>query len=440
MRKLFSTDGIRGRVGGDKINPITITKLGWSLGRVLIENFGKSQVLVGKDTRISGYMLESALESGLSSAGVDIKLLGPMPTPAVSYLTKTLRAQAGIVISASHNLYHDNGIKFFLQDGRKLSDDLEAVIEKKMEEPLVTVASNKLGKAVRVVDAAGRYIEFCKSTVPTKFSLRGLKIVLDCAHGATYHVAPDIFSELGANVLVIGNQPNGFNINDGCGATETSLLAKTVVSEKADIGIALDGDGDRLIIIDEQGDILDGDDILYITTMLYKKLGILQGGVIGTVMSNVGLEKILVSEGIGFTRTPVGDRHIIQALQKHNWSLGGESSGHIVNFNFNDTGDGIIAALQVIRAMHVHQKSISELKLGDSKFPSLLTNLSISNADEILEKTAVKQAIDNIVQAASADSRILVRSSGTEPLIRIFVQSSTRTETSSISKQITELF
>ncbi len=420
--KFFGTDGIRGKVGGNQINPEFVIKLGWAVGRVLTEKYGKSRVLVGKDTRISGYMLESALEAGLSAAGVDISLLGPMPTPAISYLTTTFRAQAGIVISASHNLFHDNGIKFFTSAGRKLSHEVELAIEKELDEPLLTVESDELGKASRIIDAAGRYVEFCKSTVPTKFSLKKMKIVLDCANGATYHVAPDVFNELGAELIVMSNEPDGFNINENCGATSPALLAKRVMEEKADFGLALDGDGDRVILVDEQGKLLDGDDILYIIAKYYKKNGNLFGGVVGTVMSNLGLEQKFNEMDVEFSRAGVGDKLVIEELEKRKWSLGGEPSGHIVNLNFNETGDGIISALKVLEAMVAEQQSLSIIKKGFNKYPHIIRNVEVDNPREIIGSKKLQAHISELNKQLQDSGRLLVRASGTESLIRVMVE------------------
>jgi len=359
-RRYFGTDGIRGRVGSQPITPEFILKLGWAVGKVLARQNG-GKVLIGKDTRISGYMFESVLEAGFSAAGIDTHLLGPMPTPAIAYLTRTLRAQAGIVISASHNPYYDNGIKFFSAQGSKLPDDLEIAIERQLELPMTTVDSAALGKAARVVDAPGRYIEFCKSTVASDITLKGLNIVVDCANGAAYHIAPNVFRELGADVVEIGVEPNGLNINMNCGATYPELLKQTVLQKKADLGIALDGDGDRVVMVDHAGNILDGDELLYVIAKHRKKMGF-TGGVVGTVMSNLGFEQALQELNIKFTRVPVGDRYVIAELEKRGWLLGGEPSGHLICREATTTGDGIVTALQVLSAMCYTKKSISNLQ------------------------------------------------------------------------------
>lgn len=421
-KKYFGTDGIRGKVGGLRINPETVVKLGHAVGKVLVARHGKSSVLVGKDTRISGYMLESALEAGLSSAGVDIKLLGPMPTPAIAYLTKTLRSQAGVVISASHNPFYDNGIKFFNANGRKLSDEMEFDIEKAIDAPIQTVESSLLGKAMRVVDAPGRYIEFCKSTFPSNLSLKGMKIVIDCANGATYHVAPDVFKELGAEVITIATSPNGLNINEESGATFPENLCKHVTDNQADLGIALDGDGDRVVMVDKHGSILDGDDILFITANYYKEIDALYGGVVGTVMSNIGLEKYFVNVGIPFSRSGVGDRLVISELDEKKWQLGGEPSGHIVNYKFNETGDGVIAALQILAAMLYSQKELHELVSGYEKYPSVLKNIEIENGKKLLADKEIQSAINACKKDVGENIRILVRASGTESIVRVMVE------------------
>lgn len=420
-RKYFGTDGIRGRVGFAPITPEFVLKLGWAAGRVLA-NGGNSKILIGKDTRISGYMFESALEAGLSAAGVDIHLLGPMPTPAIAYLTRTLRANAGIVISASHNPYYDNGIKFFSAEGNKLPDAVELAIEAQLEETLTTVESHQLGKAVRIEDARGRYIEFCKSTAPSNLSLKGLKIVVDCAHGATYGVAPHVFSELGAEVIELGVEPNGVNINDACGSTKPALLQKTVLTEKADLGIALDGDGDRLIMVDHQGEILDGDELLFIIAKNELQAKRLRGGVVGTVMSNLGFELALQSLGLPFVRTQVGDRYVIEELQRTGWCLGGETSGHIICLNATTTGDGIVAAVQVLAALCKSGKSLHELKQGMQKFPQVMLNVKTNSTHNPLQHPQVQQAVKTAEMQLANQGRVLLRASGTEPVLRVMVE------------------
>ncbi|WP_018981615.1 phosphoglucosamine mutase [Salinimonas chungwhensis] len=421
-RKYFGTDGIRGTVGESVINPEFAVKLGWAAGKVLAGR-GTNKVLVGKDTRISGYMLESALESGLSAAGINIGLLGPMPTPAIAYLTRTFRSEAGIVISASHNPYHDNGIKFFSADGFKLDDDIELAIEKMMDEPMRCVASDKLGKAVRVNDAAGRYIEFCKGTFPSDLSLKGLKIVVDCAHGATYHIAPNVLSELGADVIEIGTEPDGLNINHKVGATSMAAIKKRVVDENADLGFALDGDGDRIMMVDHKGNVLDGDKILYIVARDALKSGRLQGGVVGTLMSNLGLENALTRLSIPFARSKVGDRYVMELLQRKGWAIGGESSGHVLNLNLASTGDGIVAGLQVLTSMLRANANLYDLSKGFEKYPQELVNVRYTpGVESPLESASVQDAKATAEQALGDGGRVLLRKSGTEPLIRVMVE------------------
>lgn len=416
-KKYFGTDGIRGYVGKYPITPEFALKLGWAAGKVFAAH-GNKKVLIGKDTRISGYMLETALESGLIAAGVDAGLLGPMPTPAISYLTKTFRADAGIVISASHNPYYDNGIKFFSKEGTKLPDDIEHEIEEMLDKEMTCVESEKLGKAFRINDAAGRYIEFCKGQF-SQDSLKNMKMVVDTANGATYHIAPNVFSELGAEVLPIFNQPNGTNINKECGATKTAALQKIVVAEEAHIGIALDGDGDRLIMVDENGEEVDGDEIVFIIARHALKQGKLNGGVVGTLMSNLGLEVALKKLSIPFKRANVGDRYVMELLKENNWSIGGESSGHIINLQHIPTGDGIIAAIQVLAAMVETGMKLSELKSGMDKYPQTLINVKVSPNKYPLEVDEVKLVIKEVEKELGEDGRILIRKSGTEPLIRV---------------------
>lgn len=422
-KKYFGTDGIRGRVGVWPINAEFILKLGWAVGEVLARDSGGSgKVLIGKDTRISGYMFESVLEAGLSAAGVNTHLLGPMPTPAIAYLTRTLRAQAGIVISASHNPYFDNGIKFFSAQGRKLPDDLEYAIEEQLAKPMTTVDSAELGKAVRVNDAPGRYIEFCKSTVATEISLAGLKIVVDCANGAAYHIAPNVFRELGAEIVELGVEPDGLNINLGCGATHPEVLQQAVLREKADVGIALDGDADRVIMVDHQGNILDGDELLYIIVKHRHEEGKLKGGVVGTVMTNYGLEFALRDIGAPFVRVPVGDRYIMMELLQRGWHLGGEPSGHILCFDSITTGDGIVTALQILSAMCHREKSLAELKSGLTKFPQILVNVKIADKKDPQQNPRIQQAVKAIQQDLGTKGRVLLRLSGTEPLVRVMIE------------------
>ncbi len=420
-RKYFGTDGIRARVGQGSMTPEFVLKLGWAVGKVLA-NGHQSLVLIGKDTRISGYMLESSLQAGLSAAGVDIRLVGPMPTPAIAYLTRTLRASAGIVISASHNPYYDNGLKFFSGDGLKLPDSVEMEIEKRMEEPLEVVSSDKLGKAERITDATGRYIEFCKSTIPTADALHGLKIVVDCANGATYSSAPLVFQELGANVITIGASPNGLNINRDCGATAPQRLCDAVLSNKADLGIALDGDGDRLIMADHQGEIVDGDEALYIIANGWRQEGMLQGGVVGTLMSNLGLELGLRRFDIPFERAKVGDRYVMERLMAQGWRLGGESSGHIICLDRTTTGDGIVAALQVLHVMVRSGSSLHELKQGMQKYPQTLVNVPLENRIDLDNSALIQSAVEDVKSSLQDRGRVLLRPSGTEPLVRVMVE------------------
>lgn len=425
-KQYFGTDGIRGRVGESVINPEFVMKLGYAAGRVLAsqEQLPKGQrptVLIGKDTRISGYMLEAALEAGLSAAGVDVLLTGPMPTPAVAYLTRALRAQAGIVISASHNPYYDNGIKFFSAQGTKLPDDVEFAIEAEIAKPMQVMESARLGKAKRVDDAAGRYVEFCKSTFPHHLDLRGLKIVLDCAHGATYHVAPDVFHELGAEVIAIGNQPDGLNINENVGSTHPEALQKAVVEYKADLGIAFDGDGDRVMMVDGAGQLLDGDQLLYIIAMGLYARGKLKGGVAGTLMTNLALEHALQKHQIPFGRAKVGDRYVLELLQSKNWKLGGENSGHILTLDKHTSGDAIIAALQVLHSLRESGKTLQELGQGLTLYPQVLINITTKEKLD-LQKEAVQAAVHKAESALNGEGRVLLRASGTEPKIRVMVE------------------
>ncbi|MDB2330736.1 phosphoglucosamine mutase [Alteromonas sp.] len=422
-RKYFGTDGIRGKVGESNINPEFVTKLGWAAGKVLAGR-GTNKVLIGKDTRISGYMLESSLEAGLSAAGIDIGLLGPMPTPAIAYLTKTFRSEAGIVISASHNPYYDNGIKFFSAQGFKLDDDIELAIESMLDKPMTCVASDKLGKATRIDDAAGRYIEFCKGTFPSELSLTGLKIVVDCAHGATYHIAPNVLRELGAQVIEIGTSPNGLNINEGVGATSLQPIIDKVQEVSADLGFALDGDGDRIMMIDHLGNVLDGDQIVYIIARDALKNGRMQGGVVGTLMSNLGLENALLKLGVPFARSNVGDRYVMELLQQKGWLIGGENSGHVLNLAVSSTGDGIVAGLQVLIAMLRTGLNLHELSSGFEMYPQTLINVRYST--EGVDYTAHQDVLVAKQEAESAlgkRGRVLLRKSGTEPLVRVMVES-----------------
>lgn len=441
-KKYFGTDGIRGRVGEGVITPTFVMKLGWAVGRVLgscSHNHGRSKVLIGKDTRISGYMFESALEAGLSAAGVDIYLLGPMPTPGIAYLTRTLHAQAGIVISASHNPFDDNGIKFFSAEGTKLSDDIELAIEAELEKEFTCVDSAELGKAERVGDAAGRYIEFCKSTVPLGISLKGLKIVLDCAHGATYQVAPCVFEELGAAVITIGTAPNGLNINDGFGSTDPEALQKAVVEQGADLGIALDGDGDRVLMVDHEGELVDGDELLYIIANSRLNDKALNGGVVGTVMSNLGLEVALGDAGIAFKRAKVGDRYVMELLQEDGWCVGGEGSGHIICLDRTTTGDGIVSALQVLYAMHKAGKSLKDIKSGMKKFPQQLINVRVNAKVDINASATIRSAVSDAEQQLGQRGRVLLRPSGTEPLVRVMVEGEDEAEVQQVASRLAQV-
>ncbi|ACZ75490.1 phosphoglucosamine mutase [Dickeya parazeae Ech586] len=420
-RKYFGTDGIRGKVGDLPITPDFVLKLGWAAGKVLARH-GSRKIIIGKDTRISGYMLESALEAGLAAAGLSASFTGPMPTPAVAYLTRTFRAEAGIVISASHNPYYDNGIKFFSIDGTKLPDEVEEAIEAEMEKPLTCVESAELGRASRIVDAAGRYIEFCKSTFPSELSLNGLKIVVDCANGATYHIAPSVLRELGAKVIAIGCEPDGVNINEQCGATDVTQLQERVLSEKADVGLAFDGDGDRLIMVDHQGNKVDGDQILYIIAREALRQGQLRGGAVGTLMSNMGLEVALKQLGVPFARAKVGDRYVLELMQSKGWRMGAENSGHVILLDKTTTGDGVIAGLQVLTAMVRNHMSLHDLCSGMKLFPQILVNVHFSGEGDPLESDAVKQATLDVETQLAGRGRVLLRKSGTEPLIRVMVE------------------
>jgi phosphoglucosamine mutase len=437
-RRYFGTDGIRGRVGVSPITPEFVLKLGWAVGKVLARQ-GNGKVLIGKDTRISGYMFESVLESGLSAAGIDTHLLGPMPTPAIAYLTRTLRAQAGIVISASHNPFYDNGIKFFSSLGTKLPDDMEAAIEDQLEQPMTTVDSAELGKAVRVVDAPGRYIEFCKSTVSSSITLNGLKIVVDCANGASYHIGPNVIRELGAEVIEMGTEPNGLNINLDCGATHPKALQQKVLEHKADLGIALDGDGDRVVMVDHLGHILDGDELLYIIAKDRSQRGVLEGGIVGTVMSNIGFERAVKELGVDFVRVAVGDRHIMSELAKRSWYLGGEPSGHIVCLKTSSTGDGIITALQVLAAMRQQGQPLADIRQGLIKFPQVLLNVKVASQGSSVDIPHIQQAVRDIENELNGKGRVLLRCSGTEPLIRVMVEGEDEKRVNAYANQLAEL-
>ena len=436
-RKYFGTDGIRGPIGKFPMTPDFALKLGWAAGKVLSNNSNPLAV-IGKDTRISGYMLESALQAGLVAAGLDILLVGPMPTPAVSYLTRTFRASAGIVISASHNPYYDNGIKFFSANGTKLDDAIEMKIEAYLEKDIVTVSSDYLGKAVRVEDAAGRYIEFCKRSVPAEMSLNGLRLVVDCANGATYHVAPSVLEELGAEVIPIYNEPNGVNINKECGATSLSNLQKNVKTYRANVGIALDGDGDRLMMVDEQGEIVDGDEIIAILAKHRLEHESLLGDVVGTLMSNLGLEKAIQNMHVGFRRANVGDRYVMEQLRACNGVLGGEGSGHIIIRDRIETGDGTIAALQVLHAMVVSGKTLHELKQVMEKYPQILINVPIQKKINLDKAKGIQASVKNVEEKLGNKGRVLLRASGTEALIRVMVEGEDMMVITELAEQIAE--
>ncbi len=422
-KKYFGTDGIRGTVGTAPITPDFMLKLGWAAGKVFArEGNGRNKILIGKDTRISGYMFEAALEAGVTAAGVDINLLGPMPTPAIAYLTRTLRAQAGIVISASHNAFEDNGIKFFSSEGIKLADDVEYAIEEELAKNVSTVTSELLGKASRITDAAGRYIEFCKSTIGTSLKFNGLKIVVDCAHGSTYHIAPSVFEELGAKVVAIGVAPDGLNINEQCGSTSPDLLVATVLAEQADLGIAFDGDGDRLVMVDHLGNVVDGDEILYVIASEKRRQNIDFGGVVGTAMSNLGLELALDALDVPFTRTAVGDRYVMRELLKRGWMLGGESSGHIICLDKTTTGDGIVSALQALAAIVNSGQTLADLKSTMHKFPQSMINVKLVNGVDISANEIVQSAVSDVESQLGKNGRVLLRASGTEPVVRIMVE------------------
>jgi phosphoglucosamine mutase len=435
QRRYFGTDGIRGRVGDGAITPDFVLKLGWAVGRVLAKE-KNSRVLIGKDTRISGYMFESALQAGLSAAGVDVYLLGPMPTPGVAYLTRTFHARAGIVISASHNPYHDNGIKFFSAEGTKLSDEIELEIEAMLNEPLTTVDSLELGKAVRIEDARGRYVEFCKSSVPLKMNFSGMKFIVDCANGATYHVAPDVFKELGAEIVLMGVEPDGLNINQNCGSTEPRLLQAAVLKHEADLGIALDGDGDRLIMVDHTGQIVDGDDILFIIARSQKLRGKGSSSVVGTQMSNLGLEQALEAHGLTLHRSKVGDRYVIEKLKETGGVVGGESSGHIICLDKTTTGDGIIAALQVLCEIRRTGSSLHDLKSLVTKYPQTLINVRVKKMIDLTTDQAISDAVKMAKDELANEGRVLLRPSGTEPVIRVMVEGRDATLTQRLATEI----
>ena len=439
MKKYFGTDGIRGLVGQHPITPEFFLKLGWAVGRVLAKNRlsdGPAMVIIGKDTRISGYMFEAALESGLIAAGVDVGLVGPMPTPAIAYLTRTFQAAAGIVISASHNAYTDNGIKLFSPQGTKLGDDIELAIEAELEKPMVT--AEKLGKARRLEDAEGRYIEFCKGSVPWGFNLKGLKIALDCANGATYSVAPKVFRELGAKVSTIGVAPDGLNINLDCGSTKMKALQRHVLETHADIGIAFDGDGDRVMFVDDGGEVLDGDQLLYLIAAYKSEHNDNFKGVVGTLMSNFGFELALKKLNIPFVRANVGDRYVIEEMNKNDWTLGGESSGHIVCRCATTTGDGIISALQVLLAVVHSGKTLAVLKQGMQKMPQVMINVPCQNKAALATHEGVQAALAKSEQDLADAGRVLLRPSGTEPVVRVMVEGKDPQQVQKVAEQLAE--
>lgn len=438
-RRYFGTDGIRGAVGEYPITADFMLKLGWAVGRVLDRQRGRSNVLIGKDTRISGYMFESALEAGLSAAGVDVSLLGPMPTPAIAYLTRTFRADAGIVISASHNPFQDNGIKFFSAEGTKLPDEIEACIEEELEKPLETVSADRLGKAVRINDAPGRYIEFCKSTVPNRLTLHGLRVVLDCAHGATYHIAPSVFRELGADISLLGSTPDGLNINQQVGSTHSASLRAAVIEQGADLGVAFDGDGDRVVLVDAEGREADGDDILYLIARDRHARGVLGGGVVGTLMSNFGLAAALEAMEVPFERAQVGDRYVMEKLTANGWQLGGESSGHIVCGHVQSTGDGIVSALQVLAIMIRENQPLASLLEGFERAPQALINVRLTPGTDkqaLLENDTLRSSVAAVESELRDQGRVLLRPSGTEPLIRVMVEGRPHLDVRALAQRI----
>ncbi|MGV0035254.1 MAG: phosphoglucosamine mutase [Candidatus Azotimanducaceae bacterium WSBS_2022_MAG_OTU7] len=437
-KKFFGTDGIRGRVGDTPITAEFMLKLGWASGKVFSKE-GRGRILIGKDTRVSGYMFESALEAGFVSAGVDVALLGPMPTPAIAYLTRTFNASAGIVISASHNAYHDNGVKFFSGVGAKLDDDVELAIESELESDMQMVASDQIGKVSRINDAAGRYIEFCKSCFSSQLNLRGMKIAVDCAHGATYHIAPNVFRELGASVIELGTDPDGFNINAEGGSTKPQLLQKLVLEKGADLGIALDGDGDRVIMVDSAGEVVDGDELLFIIANSEHRSKRFRGGVVGTQMSNFGLEEALGAKNIPFVRAAVGDRYVLAELDNRGWLLGGESSGHLLCLNVTTTGDGIISALQVLAAMLESDSSLKELKAGMKKYPQHMINVVCQKKFDLGSQVAVKKAVAQTEEKLGGRGRVLLRPSGTEPVVRVMVEGEDDATVASLTEDLARI-
>ena len=439
-KQYFGTDGIRGKVGENPITPDFMLKLGWAAGKVFASGNGqRSKILIGKDTRISGYMFEAALEAGVTAAGVDINLTGPMPTPAIAYLTRTLRAQAGIVISASHNPFEDNGIKFFSEQGTKLPDEVELAIEEELGKPLTTVEPSRLGKATRIEDARGRFIEFCKSTVGPQFKLSGLKVVIDCAHGATYDIAPAVFSELGAEVVSIGSSPDGLNINDQIGSTSPAALSQKVVEEQADLGVAFDGDGDRTIMVDHLGNVVDGDEILYVIARERRRKNIDFGGVVGTKMSNLGLELALGDLDVPFTRTAVGDRYVLQEMLKRGWQLGGESSGHIICHDITTTGDGIVSALQALTAVINTGRPLLDLRSQMRKLPQSMINVKLASSFDLAANEKVQSAVASIEDKLGVKGRVLLRPSGTEPVLRVMVEGEDGDMVAQLAQELSEV-
>ncbi len=436
-RKYFGTDGVRGTVGQFPITPDFVLKLGWAAGKVLAAR-GGSKILIGKDTRISGYMFESALEAGISAAGIDVRLLGPLPTPGIAYLTRTLSAQAGIVISASHNAYTDNGIKFFGPDGRKLNDAIEQEIEKLLDEEMSVVATDQIGKVRRIDDARGRYIEFCKSTTPG-LDLKGMKVVVDTANGAAYHIAPAVLEELGAEVIAIAHQPDGFNINRECGSTHPEQLQERVVAEKADLGIALDGDADRLIMVDHTGKLVDGDQLLYVIARDRKEGGEAVEGVVGTLMTNFGLELALKTLGVEFVRAKVGDRYVMEQLDQRGWLIGGESSGHLVCLDRTSTGDGTVSALQVLAALARRGDSLAEAVADVAMLPQVMINVRGPNRDGFEALPAVKAAVADAEAKLAGNGRILLRPSGTEPLVRVMIEGKDSEQVETLCRELADV-
>ncbi len=436
-RRYFGTDGIRGRVGQEPMTAEFVMKLGWAAGKVLSKE-GRGHVIIGKDTRISGYIFEATLEAGLAAAGLDVTLTGPMPTPAVAYLTQTQRATAGIVISASHNPYYDDGVKFFSGDGFKLPDSIEIEIENMMDQPMKMVESRDLGKGFRMEDARSRYIEFCKNSIPFRTTLKGMKIVLDCANGATYHVAPAIFRELGAEVIEMGVTPDGLNINKDCGALYPQNMRSSVLEHQADLGIAFDGDGDRVMMMDNTGEVMDGDEILYVISKSQLVNGSVGGGVVGTLMTNLGLEHALKEHGIPFERAKVGDRYVMEKLVKNGWSIGGESSGHIISLNQTTTGDGIIAALQVLALMVDDELTLAEARKGMHKYPQCMVNVPIASRINIDDFPKINEAVASVERELASTGRVLLRPSGTEPLIRVMVEGQDADQVCNLANQIAD--